>query len=724
MKIYPVRLVILGLAVLLSGVRPAPAAETVTLPPPGLLVQGGSSGDSYYVRDGKGLRKVIGDPTKEKPDLWWVYFYKRDTTVGGDLNNVWGMDHFKALASLIESVKYWQGVDRRRLDRGEEQSVLTHLNALYPIADYGSNPNETTFQKPNEQWESMLSMAQYLRDFSMGFISQQNYYRDDGVLTWKYLTGTREAALRALRVYDLLKTGLLRPEKDTSAMLATIQNELEQCNRKLDDLRITHPEYFRFNTQSLEAKALEAAQSKDPDALNKFIVKAAGDMATQDAENKGVSKEELAQIMSEVEAEYRQGVNEALIGLVPGQRIPALDLFPKDTGRDTGGMRSDTPRFDPQANRGTITQPASESGTIGRPNPPVVGTGHLAVPPSRPSTLPDSQPQTPLTGNPLRTTLPVSGDLPTANTPLTLPGSEPPASPGVRPPEAPVDYAVLSPPAKRPPIVLPGPAPELPTRIPRPPTPRNVPKPAEPAVNPNSDELVWVPPGSFLMGSPAKEPGRFKDEGPQHEVTFAQGFWMGKTEVSQRAYEGVMNANPSSFRNEVDAPVESVSHAEAQTYCRKVTEREMAAGRLAKGFAYRLPTEAEWEYACRAGSQAAFAYGDDASGQYLDQAAWFKSNTGGAETGSPRAVGRKEPNAWGLFDMHGNVAEWCFDVFALYTQGSPAGQISAAPDAERVVRGGSWADEASLCRSAARKAMGASERSPWVGFRIVLAAGQ
>ena len=226
------------------------------------------------------------------------------------------------------------------------------------------------------------------------------------------------------------------------------------------------------------------------------------------------------------------------------------------------------------------------------------------------------------------------------------------------------------------------------------------------------------------MGSPANEPGRFKDEGPQHEVAFAQGFWMGRTEVNQRAYEGVMNANPSSFRNEVDAPVESVSHAEAQTYCRKMTEREMAAGRLANGFAYRLPTEAEWEYACRAGSQTAFAYGDDASGQYLDQAAWFKSNTGGAESGSPRAVGRKEPNAWGLFDMHGNVAEWCLDAFALYTQGSPAGRISAASDAERVVRGGSWADEASLCRSAARKAMGASERSPWVGFRVVLAAGQ
>lgn len=242
--------------------------------------------------------------------------------------------------------------------------------------------------------------------------------------------------------------------------------------------------------------------------------------------------------------------------------------------------------------------------------------------------------------------------------------------------------------------------------------------------NPTPEELVWIPPGKYLMGSPNTESGRFKDEGPQHEVQFQQGFWMGKAEVTQRAYEAIMNANPSSFRNEVEAPVETVSYAEAQTYCRKLTERDGLAKHLPQGFAYRLPTEAEWEYACRAGSQTAFTYGEDSSGQFLDQAAWFKKNTGGADAGSPRPVGRKATNAWGLFDMHGNVAEWCFDVFAPYPPGSPTGQNSTSPDGERVVRGGSWADEASLCRSAARKALGASERSPYVGFRVVLAGGQ
>jgi formylglycine-generating enzyme required for sulfatase activity len=247
----------------------------------------------------------------------------------------------------------------------------------------------------------------------------------------------------------------------------------------------------------------------------------------------------------------------------------------------------------------------------------------------------------------------------------------------------------------------------------------SVTKLSEPPGNPHPDNLAWIPSGIFLLGSPDNESGRFKDEGPQQEVRFSRGFWMAKTEVNQSGYEDIVGANPSTFRNEAEAPVETVTYAEAQTYCRKLSDRDRASGRLPKGYTYRLPTEAEWEYACRAGSTTAYSSAGDSKD--LEAFCWHRANTGGTEKGSPRPVGKLQPNAWGIFDMHGNVAEWVLDSFHPYAATAPGIPL---PDPSRLVRGGSWADDASLCRSAARKAADPVERSPYVGFRVVLAPEQ
>jgi formylglycine-generating enzyme required for sulfatase activity len=226
--------------------------------------------------------------------------------------------------------------------------------------------------------------------------------------------------------------------------------------------------------------------------------------------------------------------------------------------------------------------------------------------------------------------------------------------------------------------------------------------------------LKRIPAGTFRMGSPGQET---REEHP-HEVEITRPFFIGACEVTQEEYEKVMGTNPSHFKGPQTArhPVEKVSWEDAVAFCQKLSDRpdERAHGRV-----YRLPTEAEWEYAARAGSDSAYAFGADP--RLLDDHAWYAGNAGGAT----HPVGLKKANAWGLFDMHGNVREWCADYYdeGYYPKGPrrdpPGPSESAAPF--RVLRGGSWADADDACRSAARRSsLEGFATGRGYGFRVVL----
>jgi formylglycine-generating enzyme required for sulfatase activity len=232
--------------------------------------------------------------------------------------------------------------------------------------------------------------------------------------------------------------------------------------------------------------------------------------------------------------------------------------------------------------------------------------------------------------------------------------------------------------------------------------------------------MVFIPANTFTLGSPSNEVGRSSDEGPQTSVTFSRGFWMAKFLVTQRDYFAVTGTNPSGFPGNLDRPVESVSWFDATNYCAKLTQQDLAAGRIPPGTHYRLPTEAEWECAARAGTTTRFNYGDDSDVSSLINHAWYSANSGFV----PRPVGLKEPNAWGLYDMEGNVWEWCQDWYGPYAGGSvinPQGPGSNATGF-KVIRGGAWESFDSDCRSARRSVEGAS---PFIsdfiiGFRVAL----
>jgi hypothetical protein len=180
---------------------------------------------------------------------------------------------------------------------------------------------------------------------------------------------------------------------------------------------------------------------------------------------------------------------------------------------------------------------------------------------------------------------------------------------------------------------------------------------------PDPVKLAWIAPGTFTMGSPAGEVDRDPDEGPQTLVTLTRGFFMGRYEVTQGEYLAVMGNNPSifstnnGFAEDPSRPVESVSWDNATAYCAALTQRERLAGRIGTNAVYRLPTEAEWEYACRGWTSTRFSYGDDIGYTNLTNYAWYHDNCGGRT----HPVGQKLPNLWGLYDMHGNVWEWCQD---------------------------------------------------------------
>ena len=220
-------------------------------------------------------------------------------------------------------------------------------------------------------------------------------------------------------------------------------------------------------------------------------------------------------------------------------------------------------------------------------------------------------------------------------------------------------------------------------------------------------DLVLIPAGEFTIGSPQSEKERSSNEGPQHLVRLTKPFYMGVTEVTQAQWKAVMESNPSNFMGD-DLPVETVSWDDAVEFCRKLSDKE--------GRDYRLPTEAEWEYACRAGSTARFCFGDSKSS--LGDYAWYSNNSGG----KTHPVKSKKLNAFGLYDMHGNVWEWCSDWYGSgYYSKTPASDPQGpSTGRSRVVRGGSWYYAPRYCRSANRGYNAPGSRSYSSGFRVVV----
>jgi len=208
--------------------------------------------------------------------------------------------------------------------------------------------------------------------------------------------------------------------------------------------------------------------------------------------------------------------------------------------------------------------------------------------------------------------------------------------------------------------------------------------------------LVFIPAGKFMMG----------EEEDQHEVTISKPFYVGVTEVTQAQYEAVMGTNPSDFKGATN-PVETVSWNDATEFCKKLPEKTRQT--------VRLPTEAEWEYACRAGSKTGFSFGDADEG--LGDYAWYGAN--GGRTTHP--VGQKKPNAWGLFDMHGNVWEWCADWYGDYPKGAATDPQGPASGRFKFLRGGAWHSSPSHCRSASRDCDSPDYRYAIPsGFRVVV----
>jgi formylglycine-generating enzyme required for sulfatase activity len=246
--------------------------------------------------------------------------------------------------------------------------------------------------------------------------------------------------------------------------------------------------------------------------------------------------------------------------------------------------------------------------------------------------------------------------------------------------------------------------------------------------------MACIPAGTFTMGSPESEPARVPSEGPQTQVTISRGFLVGKHEVTQGKYLNLMGTNPSAFAGDLSLPVETVSWDDAVAYCVALTAKERNEGRLPAGFAYRLPTEAEWEYACRAGTTTAFHFGEAMRSGMANFNGLFEYppcegeiyscyNPSGVYLGAPTKVENFAPNAWGLHDMHGNISEWCHDWFA---ENLPGGSVTDPLGPEtgeiRIIKGGSWDENAWGCRSAFRFSIYPDARSNTIGFRVVIGA--
>lgn len=220
-------------------------------------------------------------------------------------------------------------------------------------------------------------------------------------------------------------------------------------------------------------------------------------------------------------------------------------------------------------------------------------------------------------------------------------------------------------------------------------------------------ELVMISAGSFNMGGDKQIEQAEDHENPIHTVRLSDPVWMGRYTVTQAQWTALMNGNPSSFKDDL-RPVETVSWNDVQDFIQALNKREHTLG-------YRLPTEAEWEYAARAGSTKAYAFGREAHG--LEKHAWFRKNS----RNQTHPVGQLAPNNWGLFDMHGNVHEWCRDWFdRTYYSRSPECDPGGPPEGlARCLRGGDWGSEGWYCRCASRSLSSPDRRSNRVGFRLV-----
>ncbi len=259
-------------------------------------------------------------------------------------------------------------------------------------------------------------------------------------------------------------------------------------------------------------------------------------------------------------------------------------------------------------------------------------------------------------------------------------------------------------------------------------------------------ELIWIPAGTFMMGSPMDELGRSKDE-MQHQVTLTKGFWIGKYPMTQAQYKAVVGTNPSYFKEkklitvkgnfwdrllgretkqvsqEVETslvlPVEQVSWDEAVRCCYLLNETH--ASEIPSGYQFSLPTEAQWEYACRAGTRKALnsdlnllnPMGEDSR---VNELGWYNDNSGS----KTHPIGQKKPNAWGLYDMHGNVWEWCRDWYGKYPTGAVVDPTGPSSGSGRVDRGGSWCSCAAYCRSSDRRSNEPTLRDNNLGFRVAL----
>jgi formylglycine-generating enzyme required for sulfatase activity len=220
-------------------------------------------------------------------------------------------------------------------------------------------------------------------------------------------------------------------------------------------------------------------------------------------------------------------------------------------------------------------------------------------------------------------------------------------------------------------------------------------------------EMVLLPAGSFTMGGDWEAEQADENELPRHAVIFEAPFYMGRFAVTQDQWQAVMGNNPSEYKG-LNHPVETVAHDEAAAFVRRLNAKEDTR-------TYRLPTEAEWEYAARAGSQSTYCFGFDVS--RLSEYAWFQINS----DGRTHPVGQLAANDWGLHDMHGNVHEWCADWFhrAFYAESPSKHPAGPSKGVARVLRGGDWGSEAWYCRSAIRSLSSPQRRSPRVGFRVV-----
>jgi formylglycine-generating enzyme required for sulfatase activity len=228
-------------------------------------------------------------------------------------------------------------------------------------------------------------------------------------------------------------------------------------------------------------------------------------------------------------------------------------------------------------------------------------------------------------------------------------------------------------------------------------------------------EMIWVQPGSFTMGSPTTEVGRQTNE-TEHNVTLTKGFYLGKYEVTQAQYEAVMTGNsdglsatPSNWPNNAERPIEMVSWDDIQKFLTRLNAQE--SGNIPAGWSYVLPTEAQWEYACRAGTTTAYSWGDDIS---ASDANWNHGN----DANQTENVGQYAANPWGIFDMHGNVWEWTADWYGGYSSGSQTDPEGSASGSVRVVRGGSWPSAGTYLRSAFRNGSNPSNRTGNFGFRV------